>query len=69
MVRIEDLGPGDFVKVECAACGHAMMLTAAMLATAGVGPNALVVDLEPRLRCQECKGKALVSIRWGRLVA
>jgi hypothetical protein len=20
--RIEDLGPGDFLKVECAACGH-----------------------------------------------
>jgi ribosomal protein S27E len=21
-VRIEDLAPGDFVKVECAGCGH-----------------------------------------------
>ncbi len=20
--RVEDLGPGDFVKVDCAACGH-----------------------------------------------
>jgi hypothetical protein len=20
--RMQDLGPGDFVKVECAACGH-----------------------------------------------
>jgi hypothetical protein len=20
--RIEDLGPGDFVRVECIACGH-----------------------------------------------
>ncbi len=64
--RIEDLGSGDFVRVECAACGHVMMLTAAMLATAGVGSNALVLDLPPRLRCRECdvRGKAVVSIRW-----
>jgi hypothetical protein len=25
--RIEDLGPGDFVKVECAACGHDALIT------------------------------------------
>jgi len=24
--RIEDLGPGDFLKVECAACGHDEMI-------------------------------------------
>jgi len=24
--RIEDLGPGDFVKVECIACGHAELI-------------------------------------------
>ena len=25
--RIEDLGPGDFVKVDCAACHHVALLT------------------------------------------
>jgi hypothetical protein len=33
--RVSDLGPCDFVHVECA-CGHTERLTAAMLATAGV---------------------------------
>jgi len=33
--RIGHLGPGEFVQVECA-CGHTELLTAAMLATAGV---------------------------------
>jgi hypothetical protein len=25
--RIEDLGPGDFVKIDCAACHHVALLT------------------------------------------
>jgi hypothetical protein len=29
--RIEDLGPGDFVKVNCAACHHVVLLTARVL--------------------------------------
>jgi hypothetical protein len=29
--RIEDLGPGDFVKVECAACGHDTLIPASAL--------------------------------------
>jgi len=33
--RLEDLGSGDFVQVECV-CWHTMLLTAQMLATAGV---------------------------------
>jgi hypothetical protein len=63
--RIEDLGPGDFVQLECA-CGHVMVLTPKMLATAGVRPAEKVVDLESRLRCRECdtRGKAAVAIRW-----
>jgi hypothetical protein len=28
---IEDLGPGDFVKVECAACGHDVLITRSAL--------------------------------------
>jgi len=33
--RIKDLGPGDLVQ---RACGHSELITAAMLATAGVRP-------------------------------
>ena len=32
--RIQDLGPGDFVKVECIACGHVQLMP----------PNALVPE-------------------------
>ena len=66
--RIEDLGPGDFVKVECAACGHVELLLPDKLRIKGLPlpPYTPVLDLEPRLRCRECdtRGKAVVSIRW-----
>jgi hypothetical protein len=29
--RIEDLGPGDFVRAECIACGHAELIPARAL--------------------------------------
>jgi hypothetical protein len=29
--RIEDLGPGDFVKIDCAACHHVALLSAEVL--------------------------------------
>ena len=63
--RVSDLGPGDFVHVECA-CGHIERLTAAMLITAGVSPDEKVQGLESRMRCRECdeKGRAVISIRW-----
>jgi hypothetical protein len=64
--RLEDLRPGDLVQFECV-CGHAELLTAAMLSTAGVKPSDKFVDLAPRLRCRECdqRGRAVVSIKWG----
>jgi hypothetical protein len=63
--RVSDLGPGDFVHVECA-CGHTERLTAAMLITAGVAPDEKVQGLGNRMRCLECdeKGRAVISIRW-----
>ena len=36
--RVSDLGPGDFVQVECA-CGHTERLMIAMLSTAGLAPH------------------------------
>jgi hypothetical protein len=62
---VSDLGPGDFIQVECP-CGHTELLTAAMLATAGVALDRKVIDLAGRMRCRECdeRGKAVVSIKW-----
>ena len=63
--RIEDLGSGDFVKVDCAACHHVALLTPEALLRAGLSPAAKVLDLKERLRCRGCgrKGRALVSIK------
>ena len=62
-----DLGPGDFVRVECLACGHDELIPASMLSVGlRLRPFMPVVDLQPRLRCRECdaRGRAVVSIRW-----
>ena len=65
--RVQDLGPDDFLLVECIACGHDEMIPKVGL-TQGLRlpQQMLIVDLEPRLRCRECdaKGKALVTVRW-----
>jgi len=57
---------GDFVRVECGACGYDGLIHPSALASLGLRPDDRVVDLAPRLRCRECdaKGKAVVSVRW-----
>ena len=64
--RIEDLGQGDFVKVDCAACHHVALLTPAALERLGLSLATKVLDLKGRLRCRGCarKGRAVVSIKW-----
>ncbi len=64
--RIEDLGSGDFVKVDCAACHHVALLTPEALLRAGLRPSAKVLDLKGRFRCRGCgrKGRAVVSVKW-----
>ena len=64
--RIEDLGLGDFVKVDCAACHHVALLTPEALLRVGLDPAAKVLDLKARLRCRGWgrKGRAVVSVRW-----
>ena len=52
--RIEDLGQGDFVKVDCAGCDHIALLTPEALLRAGLRPTAKVLDLKGRLRCRGC---------------
>ena len=64
--RIEDLGPGEFVKIDCAACHRVALLTPEALLRLGPSPAAKVLDLKDRLRCHGCgrKGRAVVSIKW-----
>ena len=38
LARIEDLGRGDVVKVDCAACHHVALLTSAALLRLGLSP-------------------------------
>jgi hypothetical protein len=64
--RIEDLGQGDFVKLDCLACHHVALLTQDALLRVGLSPAAKVLDLKERLRCRGCgrKGRTVVSIKW-----
>ena len=56
--RIEDLGPSDFVRAECAACGHDELTPAsALLQGLRLPPYTPVLDLEPRLRRRECDAR------------
>jgi hypothetical protein len=65
--RIEDLGEGDFVHVQCAGCGHGVLIPSIGLQQGlRLRPSMPVLDLESRFRCRECdqRGKVVVSIRW-----
>jgi hypothetical protein len=54
LARIEDLGRGDLVKVDCAACHHVALLTPDFLLR--LRPQAKVLDLKwrqvPRTRSE-----------------
>jgi len=80
--RIEDLGRGDFAKVDCAACGHTALLVReadrlalrAKLAPTflnhlGLSQRHKVLDLKDRVRCRGCgvRGRAVVSIKRHRI--
>ena len=69
--RIADLGPGDFVKVDCVGCGHTALLTPSFLARLGLKASRKVLDLKDQVRCRGCgvRGRAVVSIKWGKSVA
>ncbi len=65
--RIGDLAPGDFVKVECIARGHEVLIPSIGLQQGlRLRPYIPVLDLESRFRCRECdrRGKVVVSIKW-----
>jgi hypothetical protein len=64
--RIEDLGQGDFVKVDCAACLHVALLAPDFLLRLGLSPHTKVLDVKQRVRRRGCgkRGRAVVSIKW-----
>ena len=68
LARIEDLGRGDLVKVDCAACHHVALLMLDFLIRLGLRPQAKVLDLKWRVRClgRDSRGRAVVSIKWRR---
>jgi hypothetical protein len=62
--RVQDLGPGDFVRVSA----HDMLIPANSLSQAlRLPPTTLIMNLERRFRCRECdaKVKVVVSVKWG----
>ena len=61
--RLEDLGPDDRVKIECAACKHVSRIAVTGL---GLPAYTAVLGLKYRLRCRECgaRGRCIVSIEW-----
>ncbi len=64
--RVQDLGTGDFVVIQCGACGHTAELPpSALIRGLGLEPTAKILDLERRLRCRLClaRGQAVVSIK------
>jgi len=67
LARIEDIGRGDLVPVDCAACHHLALLTPVALLKLGLSPGAKVLDLKQRVRCRGCgaRGRAVVSVKWG----
>jgi hypothetical protein len=65
--RIEDLGDGDYLRVECVACGHDEMVPRIGLVVGLRLPATMkVLDLQSRFRCRECdrRGSVALSIRW-----
>ena len=43
LARIEDLGQGDFVKVDCVGCHHVALLTQRALLKLGLSPAGKVL--------------------------
>ena len=54
LTRIEDLGPGDLVKVDCAACSHTALLSTTFLLRLRLNPREKVLDLKNRVKCRGC---------------
>ena len=67
--RIEDLGPVDFMVVEC--LHNVGLPSARFLLSLGFPPYTSIKSLQRYTRCRGCgvRGKGDISIRWGKEVA
>ena len=68
LARIEDLGHGDLVKVDCAACHHVALLTPAFLLRLSISSRPKYSTSKSGFGDRGCgaKGRAVVSEKWGR---
>jgi hypothetical protein len=67
VARIEDLGPGDFVRVECGACGRDVLIPASVCYKGYAARHTLLSSIwNPGSGAGSAMraGKAVVSIRW-----
>jgi hypothetical protein len=63
--RIEDLGCGGLLRVDCAACHRVALLVLDFLLGFGLSPETKVLDLTTRVRCRGCgaRGRDVVLIK------
>jgi hypothetical protein len=68
--RIGDLGPADYLKLECLGCKHKGVVSGERLRVElhTLPVTTLIRDLHRRFKCRECKAKGRVdiSIDWAR---
>jgi hypothetical protein len=64
--RIDDLGPGDFVKVNRGACSHTALLSTAFLSLLGLSPRGKVCSIS-RIGCDVEVRRARSRGRMGEL--
>ena len=69
--RIEDLGPVDFMVVECHSCNNIGLLSGRFLFSLGFPPYSKLRELQRLIRCRGCgvRGRGDISIRWGKEAA
>ena len=63
---IEDLGDGDFLRVECVACDDELIPRIGLVVGLRLPASMKVLDLQNRFRCRECdrRGSVALSIKW-----
>lgn len=62
--RVGNLGPDDYLKLECRVCRHTLAISGETLRLIPKAPprHQLVRNLQRRLKCKGCNTKGNVSI-------
>jgi len=66
LARIEDLGQGDFVRVDCAVCPHVALLTPEFFCGSGLALRPRCSTSRRASGAAGCgaRGRAVVSVSW-----